>query len=141
VPIKGFKGSKIENSKAKKDNYNPKNNTIGLELEIQIIKSIVSQRYTSPLKGKDAHQENTSNHHHEPLEFASPENHNSNGDQKYPTPGSTLASNPASTPVSPINLQIPIVQAMAINRMDVIIAARYAPLVLPVALHALPTTN
>jgi hypothetical protein len=30
---------------------------------------------------------------------------------------------------------------MVVNRMDVIIAARYAPLVLPVVLHALPTTD
>jgi hypothetical protein len=30
---------------------------------------------------------------------------------------------------------------MAINRMDAIIAARYAPLVLPVVLHALPTID
>jgi hypothetical protein len=30
---------------------------------------------------------------------------------------------------------------MVINRMDVIIAARYVPLVLPVVLHALPTTD
>jgi hypothetical protein len=30
---------------------------------------------------------------------------------------------------------------MAVNRMDAIIATRYAPLVLPVVLHALPTTN
>jgi hypothetical protein len=30
---------------------------------------------------------------------------------------------------------------MAVNRMNVIIATRYAPLVLPVVLHALPTTD
>ena len=37
-------------------------------------------------------------------------------------------------------MQIPIVQTMAVNRMDVIIATRYAPLVLLVVLHALTTT-
>jgi hypothetical protein len=30
---------------------------------------------------------------------------------------------------------------MVINRMDVIIASRYAPLVIPVVLHELPTTD
>jgi hypothetical protein len=30
---------------------------------------------------------------------------------------------------------------MVVNRMDVIIASRYAPLVLPVFLHAFPTTD
>jgi hypothetical protein len=30
---------------------------------------------------------------------------------------------------------------MAVSRMDVIIAARYAPVVIHVGLHALPTTN
>jgi hypothetical protein len=53
---------------------------------------------------------------------------------------STSVSSPASTPVSPINLQILIIQTMVVNMMDVIIAARYAPLVLSVGLHALPAT-
>jgi hypothetical protein len=141
APRKGFNRSKSENSKAKKVDSNPENNTVGSELERKLRKSTVAQRYTSPLKGKAAHQENTSNHHHKQLEFASPENHNSKGAHTSPTPDSTSTSSPASTPVSPINLQIPIVQAMVVNRMDVIIAARYAPLVLPVVLHALPTTD
>jgi hypothetical protein len=111
------------------------------EPERQLRKSIVAQRYTSPLKGKVAHKEPTSNHNHKQLEFDSPENHNSKGAQTYSTPDFTSVSSPASTPVSPINLQIPIIQTMVVNRMDVIIAARYAPLVLPVGLHALPTTN
>jgi len=127
VPRKGFNRSKSENIKAKKADCNPENNTVGSELEMQLRKSIVPQRYPSPIKGKAAHQENTSNHHHRQLEFASPENHNSNGSQTSPTPDSTSTSSPASTPVSPINLQIPVAQAMVVNRMDVIIAARYAP--------------
>jgi hypothetical protein len=140
-PGKGFNISKYEKSKAKKVDYNPENNTVGPELERKLMKSTIAHRYTSPLKGKDAHQENTSNHHHEKLEFASPENHNSNGAQASPTPDSTSASSPASSPVSPINLNIPIVRAMVVNRMDFIIASRYAPLVLPVVLHALPTID
>jgi hypothetical protein len=58
----------------------------------------------------------------------------------YSTPDSTSSSSPTSTPVDPINLEIPISQAMAANRMNAIIASRYAPLVLLVGLHALPTT-
>jgi hypothetical protein len=79
--------------------------------------------------------------HHKQLEFDSPENHNSKGAQTSSTLDSTSVSSPASTPVSPINLQIPIIQTMVVNRMDVIIVARYAPLVLPVGLHALPTID
>ena len=141
MPRKGFNRSKSENRKSKKADCNPENNTLGSEIERKLRKSTVSQRYTFPLKGKVSHQENTSNHHHEQLEFASPKNHLSKGAQTSPTPDSTLSSSPSSTLVSPINLHIPIVQAMAVNRMDAIIAARYAPLVLPVVLHALPTTD
>jgi hypothetical protein len=141
VPRKGFNRSKSENSKDKKVDYNPENNIVGSELERQLRKSTVAHRYTFPLKGKVAHQENTSNHHHEQLEFAILENHNSNGAQTSPTPDSTSSSSLASTPVSPINLHIPIVQAMVFNRMDVIIVARYETLVIPVVLHALTTTD
>jgi hypothetical protein len=141
VPRKGFNRSKSENNKSKKAHSNPENNTVVSEPERKLRKSIVAQRYTSPLKGKVAHKENTSNHNHKQLEFDSPENHNSKGAQTSSTPDSTSASSPASTPVSPINLQIPIIQTMAVNRMDAIIVARYAPLVLPVGLHAFPTTD
>jgi hypothetical protein len=56
------------------------------------------------------------------------------------TPASTSSSSPTSTPVSPINIQIPIAQTMVINSMDAIITIRYALLLLHVGLHALPTT-
>jgi hypothetical protein len=78
-----------------------------------------------------------SNHHHKHLEFSSPKNHNSKGAQTSPTPDSTSSLSPAYTPVSIINPQIHIIQTMVVNRMDVIIAARYAPLVMHVGLHAL----
>jgi hypothetical protein len=105
---------------------------------MKLRKSIVSQRYTSPLKGKATHKEPMSNHNHKQLEFDIPENHNSKGAQTYSNPDSTSVSSPTSTPVSPINLQIPIIQVMVVNRMDAIIVAKYAPLVIHVALHAFP---
>jgi hypothetical protein len=141
APKKGFNRSKSENSKAKMDHPDPMNNTVASEPERKLRKSTLAQTYTSPLKGKTAHKEPTSNHNHKQFEFASLENHNSKEAHISPTPDSTSSSCPASTPVSPINLQIPIIQAMTVNRMDVIIATRYAPLVLPIGLHALPTTN
>jgi hypothetical protein len=52
APRKGFNGSKSENSKAKKDDFNPKKNTVGSELERKLRKYIVTQRYTSPPQGK-----------------------------------------------------------------------------------------
>jgi hypothetical protein len=141
APRKGLKRSKSEHIKATKAHPNPEKDTVVSEPERKLRKSTVAQRYTSPLKGKVVPKESTSLHHHKQLEFASPENHNSKEPQTYSTPDSTSSSSPASTPVAPINIQIPIAQAMAANRMDVIIAARYAPLVLLVGLHALPTTD
>jgi hypothetical protein len=85
-------------------------------------------------------KESTYLHHHKKLEFASPKNHNSKEAQTSSTPDSASSSSRASTPVAPINIQIHIPQAMDANRMDVIIVAKYAPLVLPVCLHALPAT-
>jgi hypothetical protein len=141
APRKGFNKSIFEHSKATKDHTNPEKDTVVYEPERKLRKSIVAQRYTSPLKGKVAHQENKSNHHHKQLEFSIPGNHNSKEAQTYPTLDSTSSTSPTSTPVSPINLQIPIMQVMVVNRMDAIIFARYAPLVLPIGLHAFPTTN
>jgi hypothetical protein len=140
APRKGLNKSKYEHIKATKAHPNPEKDTVVSEPERKLRKSTVAQRYTSPLKGKVVPKESTSLHHHKQLEFASPENHNSKEPQTYSTPDSTSSSSPTSTPVAPINLQIPISQAMAANRMNAIIAARYAPLVLPVGLHALPTT-
>jgi hypothetical protein len=117
------------------------NNTVVSEPKIQLRKSIVAQRYTSPLKGKVAHKEPMSNHNHKKIEFDSLENHNSKGAQTSSTPNSTSVSILESTPVSPINMQIPIIQKMVVNRMDVIIVSKYAPLVLPVSLHALLATD
>jgi hypothetical protein len=108
---------------------------------MKLRKSTIAQRYTSPLKGKASHKEPMFNHNHKQFGFTIPENHNSKEAQKSPNPNSTLASNPVSIHVSPINLQILIIQVMVVNMMDVIIAARYAPLVLHVGLHALPATN
>jgi hypothetical protein len=115
--------------------------TVVSEPERKLRKSIVAQRYTSPLKGKAFPKESTSLHHHEKLEFAIHENHNSEEPQTYSTPKSTSSSSPVSTPVAPINLHIVIAQAMDANRMDVIIDSIYAPVVLPTGLHALLATN
>jgi hypothetical protein len=54
---------------------------------------------------------------------------------KVHTPPSPHTSQPSSPPKSPT----PVVHTMVVNRMDAIIAARYAPLVLPQVLSAFPT--
>jgi hypothetical protein len=141
VPIKGFNRSKSENTNERKAHSNPENNIVVSEPERKLRKSIVAHRYTSPLKGKVAHKEPMSDHNHKKLEFDIPEIHNSKGAQTSSTPDSTSVSSLASTPVSPINLQIPIVQSMVVNMMDAIIVARYEPLVLPIDLHVFPTTD
>jgi hypothetical protein len=133
--------SKYEHIKATKAHPNPEKDIVVSEPERKLRKSTIAQRYTSPLKGKVVPKESTYLHHHKNLEFASPENHNSKEHQTSSTPDSTSSSSPTSTPAAPINLQIPIAQAMAANRMNAIIVARYAPLVLPVGLHALPATD
>jgi hypothetical protein len=141
APRKGLKRSKYEHIKATKAHPNPEKDTVVSEPERQLRKSTLAQRYTSSLKGKVAPKESTFVHFHKQLEFASPENHNSKEPQTPSTPASTSSSSPASTPVAPINIQIPIAQTMVVNRMDAIIVARYAPLVFPVGLHALPATD
>jgi hypothetical protein len=141
APRKGLKRSKYEHIKATKAHPNPEKDTIVSDPERKLRKSTLSQRYTSPPKGKVAPKESTFVHFHKQLEFASPENHNSKEPQTPSTPASTSSSSPTSTPVAQINLQIPIAQAMVANRMNAIIVARYAPLVFPVGLHALPATD
>jgi hypothetical protein len=86
-------------------------------------------------------KESTSLHHHKQLRIFYPRESQFQGTSEYSTPNSTSSSSPTSTPVAPINIQIPISQAMVVNRMDAIIASRYAPLVFPVGLHALPATD
>jgi hypothetical protein len=53
---------------------------------------------------------------------------------KVHTPPSPHISQPSSPPKSPTS----VVHTMVVNRMDVIIAARYAPMVLPQVLYAFP---
>jgi hypothetical protein len=53
---------------------------------------------------------------------------------KVHTPPSPHTSQPSSPPKSPT----PVVHTMVVNRMDAIIAARYAPLVLPQGFICLP---
>jgi hypothetical protein len=103
APRKGFNRSKSENRKDNKAHSNSENKIVVSESEIQLRKSIVAQRYTSPLKGKVAHKDSTSNHNHKKFEFDIPENHNSKGPHTYSNPNSTSISSPASTLVSPIN--------------------------------------
>jgi hypothetical protein len=56
-------------------------------------------------------------------------------EQNHPQPYSSSSSLPSSPP----KVQIPTVPTMVVNIMDAIIAARYAPLVLPQNLNAFPT--
>jgi hypothetical protein len=111
-----------------------------LSQKMHLRKSTLAQRYTSPLKGKDAHKESTFNHNQKKFEFSIPENYNSKEAQTYPTLDSTSSSSPTSAPVSPINIHISTIQDKDVNMMDAIIDARYAPLVFPIGLHVLPTT-
>jgi hypothetical protein len=139
--MKGLERSKFEHIKATKSHPNPEKDVIVYEPERQLRKSTLAQRYTSPLKGKYAPQESTFLHNHKQLEFSIPENQNSKELKTPSTPTSTSSSSPTSTLIAPINNQIPISQTMVVNKMDAIIAARYAPLVLHVGLHAVPATN
>jgi hypothetical protein len=142
APTKGFNKSKFEHSKATKAHHNPKNDTVVSDPERKLWKSTVAQRYPSPLKGKVVHKESTSLHYHKIIEFSSPENHYSKEYHTSSTPDSTSSSSPTSTSITPINLHIPVTQAMAsTNRMHVIVAAKYTHLVMPIGLHALPAID
>jgi hypothetical protein len=134
-PKKGLKRSKT------KTHQNPEKGSVTSQSGRQLRKSTLAQIYNLPLKRKVAPQESTFLHHHKQVEFAIPENHDFQEPQTSSTPASTSSSIPTSTPVAPINLQIPISQAMVANRMDAIIIARYPPLVFPIGLHALLATD
>jgi hypothetical protein len=56
-------------------------------------------------------------------------------EQNHPHPSSSSSYLPSSPP----KFQIPTLPTMVVNKMDVIIAARYAALVLPQNLNAFPT--
>jgi hypothetical protein len=103
APRKGLKRSKYEHIKATKAHPNLEKDTIVSKPERKLRKFILSQRYTSSLKGKVAPKESTFLHYHKQLEFAIPENHNSKENQTHSTPDSTSSSSPTSTPASPIN--------------------------------------
>jgi hypothetical protein len=56
-------------------------------------------------------------------------------EENHPQPSSSSSSLPSSPP----KFQVPAVPTMVVNKMDAIIVARYAPLVLPQNLNAFPT--
>jgi len=74
---KGLKKSKYKNTRATKSHRNPEKDIVVSDPKRQLIKSTLSQRYTSPLKGKVAPHESIVLHHQNHLEFDIPKNHNS----------------------------------------------------------------